>query len=360
MKKAFIINFHHVLNYGAVIQGYALTEFLRSKGVEAQIIDYRPFYFLSQTYRPAPGIKKSIRKWKMNKNFLHFRKNSMRITPKTLYSGAALKAYFKDSEDYFICGSDQVWNYKLTNNKIDEGYFLDFVPKTGKKISYAASLGHSKFPEEQRASIADRLKSYWRVSVREDFAQEEVKNFTSNQIDATVVADPSLILDDYSPILDYSLVPKQKYMVVYSTENSADFKEFTKRISEEKGFEVINLGHYSLSVDSTDYSHVRPSMWLGLFAKADYVCTNSFHGTAFSVIFRRNFAVLGRSTKKDLNTRQITLLGELGLLNQFVEELKDLQIESVSKTNYDDSFEAKFKAYQEHSRAFLTSALELG
>ena len=356
--KVYVINFHHVLNYGAVIQGYALCRFLNKNGYEAKIIDYRPFYFLSQTYRPAKGVMKTLKKMIMNVNFYKFRKKHISLTEKILYSEKDLVNFFKDSQDAFICGSDQVWNIKLTNGKMDSGYFLDFVPSTARKIAYAASIGQTKFDRNNQESILKKLKSYSAISVREDFAKKEVLGISDQKLKPKVVLDPTLILDDYSEILDFSLVPNENYIVVYTTENSDNFRKYIAIIKDLLKIQVINLGHYKVGKGAVDYVNIHPSKWLGLFAKATYVCTNSFHGTAFAIVFKRNFSVLGRETKKNLNTRQLTLLSSIGIEDRFIEELSNFDHKRhLEEIDY-SKIHQKLNKLIKHSGDFLLDSLK--
>ena len=356
--KVYVINFHHVLNYGAVFQGYALCKFIGQQGYDVKLIDYRPLYFLFNTYKPAKGVLKSYRKLIMNLNFLRFRKKHFRLTKKVLYTENGLRSFFENSSDAFICGSDQVWNAQLTNGRLDPGYFLDFVPSTAKKIAYAASIGHTKFAEDHKDIIAQGLGTYSAISVREDFARDEVAQISNNEIQATLVLDPTLIIDDYSEVLDFSLVPDNDYIVVYTTEDSDDFRKYAEQVSNILGMTVYNLGHYKLKGNAKEYTNIPPSQWLGLFAKATYVCTNSFHGTAFSIVFKRDFSVLGRTSKKELNTRQLTLMGNLGLEHRFIEELDNFDSKiHLGKISYDGVAE-KLKAEQQRSSEFLLKALQ--
>ncbi|WP_339626203.1 polysaccharide pyruvyl transferase family protein [uncultured Maribacter sp.] len=355
--RANVINFHHVLNYGAVFQGYALCEFLNKNGHEAKLIDYRPFYFLSRTYRPAKGFGKSYRKYKMNRNFLDFRKKHFKLTKEVFLSAKKLTRHYEGSKDAFICGSDQVWNANITNGTIDPGYFLDFVPDSGRKIAYAASIGHTKFNRANKTEIAKKLRSYSSISVREDFAKQEVLDITDNAVDPFLVLDPTLLLEDYTEVLDYELVPIEDYMVIYTTENSDSFRDYIRRIYEHLGIKAINLGHYDTGIDSVDYTNIHPCQWLGLFAKATYVCTNSFHGTAFSIVFNRNFTVLGRETMRDLNRRQLTLMGGLGLENRFLYNVNDFDVNKhFNDINFVD-VKRKLEEQRKSSAKFLFDAL---
>lgn len=356
--KVYVINFHHVLNYGAVIQGYALCKFLINNGYDAKIIDYRPKYFLSQTYRPARGVLKTFKKWAMAIAFYRFRKEHLPLTEKILFGMKDLERYFAQSNDAFVCGSDQVWNTQLTNGRIDPGYFLDFVPGSAAKIAYAASIGHSKFDRTLQNEISKTLSSYHAISVREDFAKEEVYEISKGSLDPKLVLDPTLLLDDYSEILDFSLVPKEEYIVVYTTENSRKFRKYVNQVSKALGLKIINLGHYATGTKSVDYTNVNPSKWLGLFSKAKYVCTNSFHGTAFSIIFRKNFSVFGRETKKDLNRRQLTLMSNLEIEHRFIHELEDFDAGThLSEIPY-EGLEPKLRAMISESGSFLLDVLK--
>ncbi|WP_405268138.1 polysaccharide pyruvyl transferase family protein [Cellulophaga sp. Ld12] len=355
--KVYIINFHHVLNYGAVFQGYALCQFLIENGYDAKIIDYRPSYFLSRTYRPAKGLMKTAKKVGMNLNFYKFRKNHFKLTEKILYSQKDLVKFFENSEDAFICGSDQVWNAKITNGRIDPGYFLDFVPKTARKIAYAASIGHTKFNREHKNDISNKLQTFSSISVREDFAKQEVSEISNNLVNPTLVLDPTLILDDYSDVLDLELVPKEDYLVVYTTEDSNDFRKYIQILSDILKIKVINLGHYDAGKEAENYTNIHPSKWLGLFSKATYVCTNSFHGTAFSIIFQRNFTVLGRETMKDLNRRQLTLMSNLGIEDRFIHSINDFNKDLHLKEIDYNKNEGKRKELVADSKKFLLDAL---
>jgi hypothetical protein len=334
-----------------------LCEFLNKNGHEAQLIDYRPFYFLSRTYRPAKGISKSYRKYKMNRNFLDFRRKHFKLTKEVFLSVKKLTEYYKTSDEAFICGSDQVWNANITNGRIDSGYFLDFVPQSARKIAYAASIGHTKFNRAYKTKIAEKLNSYSSISVREDFARQEVLEITDNSVDPYLVLDPTLLLEDYTEVLDYALVPKEDYLVIYTTEDSDSFRDYIKRVHNHLDIQVINLGHYDTGIDSVDYTNIHPCKWLGLFAKATYVCTNSFHGTAFSIVFKRNFTVLGRQTMKDLNRRQLTLMGGLGIENRFLHDVDNFDTDKhFQDINFDD-VKKRLEKHQKTSAKFLLDAL---
>ncbi|MCC1483484.1 polysaccharide pyruvyl transferase family protein [Winogradskyella immobilis] len=333
MKKTYIITFQHVLNYGAVLQAYALAKFLNENEIETEVLDYRPSYFVYQTYRPRKGLGKTYNKFLKNIRFYKFRRNFLPLTKKIFFNTNALKSFFKTSSGTFICGSDQVWNSQLTKGKLDTGYFLDFLPKTAKKVAYAASMGNSAFKESDRSETKRLLKNFNTILVREDFAQDQVSKITNNECASEIVVDPTLLIQDYSEVLDFSLVPDHPYLVSYLTEDSKPVREYINKIKEMTGLPLINLGHHEIKEADKNYLYESPSKWLGVFSKATIVCTNSFHGNAYSLIFKRNFTVFTRVTKKQLNRRQLTLLERLGIEDRFIsriEDLKDLHLEPIN------------------------------
>ena len=336
MKKTYTITFQHVLNYGAVLQAYALAKFLNKNGVETEVLDYRPSYFVYQTYRPRKGLTKTYNKLLKNIRFYKFRRDFLPLTKPIFFNTDKLKSVFSKTTDIFVCGSDQVWNSELTNGKLDTGYFLDFLPKTAKKVAYAASMGNTPFKELDRDSAKQLLTGFNTILVREDFAQDQVARITDNECNSEIVVDPTLLLDDYGEILDFSLVPDHPYLVSYLTEDSKPVREYINKVKEMTGLPLINLGHHEIKEADKNYLYESPSKWLGVFSKATIVCTNSFHGNAYSLIFKRNFTVFTRVTKMQLNRRQLTLLERLGIEDRFISRIEDLKGLHLDPINYNE------------------------
>lgn len=356
-KKIYTITFHHVLNYGAVLQAYALSKFLKNNGLNVEIIDYRPHYFMFQTYRPRKGFFKTINKIKKISRFAKFRKNHLSITPKTFFSVKSLKTHFRTTKDVFICGSDQIWNANLTNNRLDNGFFLNFLPESATKISYAASIGNTSFKEGNHKEVFEKLKSFQTILVREDFASDQVAKVSSNTIKPSIVVDPTLLIDDYSEILDFSLVPDYPYIVSYLTEDSDAVRDYIKKVVDYTKLPLINLGHHYISDAQKNYLYESPSKWLGVFSKATYVCTNSFHGNAYSLIFKRNFTVFSRTTKIELNRRQLTLLENLGLEHRFIYKTIYFNEKHLEEIDY-NTVSVKYKELIKQSKDSLIKAIK--
>lgn len=357
MRKVYTITFHHVLNYGAVLQAYALTKFLKENNFSVKIIDYRPSYFVYQTYRPRKGISKTYYKFLKNIRFYRFRKDFLPLTRSIFFNLSKLKSYFKNSNDTFICGSDQIWNKQLTSGNLDHSYFLDFVPETAKRIAYAASMGNTEFDSSEKEQTKKLLENFNSILVREDFAQNQVHQITDNRCESNIVVDPTLLISDYSEILDFSLVPDSPYLVSYLTEDSNQVREYIERIKEISGLPLINLGHHEIKNAHKNYLYESPSKWLGLFSKATIVCTNSFHGNAYSLIFKRNFTVFTRITKEKLNRRQLTLLEQLGIEDRFIKSVDSINEKSLNEIDY-DVVSPKFERLVSNSKELLLNAIQ--
>ena len=356
-KKVHTITFQHVLNYGAVLQAYALAKFLKNHGFDVEVLDYRPSYFMYQTYRPRKGIFKTINKLKKNIRFYRFRKKYLPLTRDIFFTTKSLEKKYRLSHEAFITGSDQVWNKELTDNKVDNGYFLNFLPNSALRVSYAASIGNTPFEDADKKHLKKILAALDTVLVREDFAQKQITEITDGTIHADVVIDPTLLLSDYDEILDFSLVPDQPYLVSYLTEDSKEVREYIEHVREITKLPLINLGHHEISSADKNYLYESPSKWLGVFSKATMVCTNSFHGNAYALIFKRNFTVFSRVTKKQLNRRQLTLLEKLGLQDRFIPSLNDFKEHHLEGIDYDKVL-VKYQELVTHSKDKLLKALK--
>lgn len=311
MKKIRTITFHSVLNYGAVIQTYALVKYLTILGHDVKLINYQPIYFLNQVYRPAKGLIKTINKYKKIFKFYLFRKKFIPTTKLYIKS----KNLNKISASYFFCGSDQIWNKKLTSNKIDEAFFLNFVSKSSRRIAYAASAGDFVLD----MSYLHFLNKFYGLGVREESLCKNIKKLNQN-LDVKTVVDPCLLLDNYDEICSLKQVPKEKFILSYCVGSGDTVNSFEKKLKifkKKTNLPIYHIGsHYSKIADynSLDLS---PTDWVGFFSKAEFIITSSFHGLAMSIKLNKQFAALPHAIEK-LNNRQNTLLNNLNLSNRVI------------------------------------------
>jgi len=352
-KEIRTLTFHHVLNYGAVLQAYALCSCLKDMGFNAKVLDYLPWYFALQTYRPAKGVKKTIDKFKKIIGFYRFRKKYLPVSKKTYFKASDIK----NDEGVFayICGSDQVWNKNLTSGQVDDGYILNFNSGAARKIAYAASSGGQCIASE--SGVLDKLRDFDGVGVRESGLMENISN--NSDIEAQVVLDPSLLIRDYSEVIQYHRVPKFDFILTYVVGSGEMLTSFERHIEELKNvtnLPVVHIG--SKDISCADYSilDIAPQDWVAFFERAQYVVTNSFHGVAFSVNFEKQFLFVPH-TNALLNQRQVTFLNNVGLMERYIETPDAMRSMYLSDVIDYSEVTPKLDALVDKSKSFLRSNL---
>lgn len=337
-----ILTFHRALNYGAVLQSFALCRTLNMLGTDTKIVNYYSAS-LEETYKIynfkknniAVGILKGLIKGpiinKKRKGFNNFINNNIALT-KEKYKISELKA-INDKFDFFITGSDQVWSPSCVG--FDEAYFLTFADDK-KKNSYAASIGCSIIPEDKRIEYKKRIENYNKISVRENNAIELLKSVgIEGRIQQNI--DPTLLLssDDYSKI---SKKPREKsYVLIFSVNMPVNLLEYAKNFAENRNLKLIYLNDKPIcKIKGIDYKNgVSPEEFLGYIKNAEYVITNSFHGTVFSVIFHKNFFV-EYNTQSGRNSRAEELLKKLGIEGREIISTNILKETSINWKHVDD------------------------
>ncbi len=299
------ITFHGVNNYGAVLQAYALQKVLRDQGYENEIIDYHrdnladllcwlktktKAFFSGKPDRQLytfPELCNMVLWGEGNTKdiaepFRKFREKlvlSEPVGPKTV-------GKYNSRYDLFLSGSDQVWNCGRVN--LEPSYLLDFVDDPAKKGSYAASFGIREIPEKYRATYQRLLQDYRFLSVREEQGANIIQDLVHRQ--AQVVLDPTMLLtaDQWAQI---SKSPAERgYILLYQLEYSQTLMDFARQLEKTLGLPLKFIKKPRKGAKAQELCpHTSPEEWIGLFAHADYVVTNSFHGTVFSILFHKKF-----------------------------------------------------------------------
>lgn len=330
MKKVAIITFHKAHNYGAVLQAFALKHFLKSRSFNVDFIDSAPsFLAKNKLFNPVMGkgfivFTKSlflslllfypslIRRRRFNK-FISLFLNSELPVSNTEEFGISL--------DYkaVVIGSDQVWNVRLSKGFYPI-YFGVFKRNkdTTKLISYAASFANFNITAIEKKLIGSALLEFDAISVREYQGRDYIKD--SYGIESRVVLDPVFLLskNDWLKALPKPKnLPKFKYLLVYSIGHEFECNKLADIVSDTYNLQKLSLNAYlDKRVFSNKYQLASPIDFVHLFANADFIVTSSFHGTAFSLIFNRDFYSIAHNNEKD--SRQITLLTKLNLLNRLI------------------------------------------
>lgn len=327
MSKIGIMTFHTALNYGAVFQTYALEKILMDMGHDVKVIDYRcpytdkiykPFYVSDGKYLNAlvRGIlfgriikKKRIR-------FNKFLENRIRLSQPI--ENINLLNEITDEYDYFISGSDQVWS--PISAGFDKAYFLPFATDE-KKLSYAASIGATNVFDKIISELKNRLSGFSCLSVREQSAKNMLE---ANGVDRPIYVhpDPTLLLQesDWQELCDERAI-KEDYILIFNVEKPIKDIEFAKKYANKYNLKIVYINDRTVKKDAsiTYIEAPTPEQFLSLFKNASLIVTNSFHGTVFSIIFKKNFYV-ELDNQKQYNVRVKGLLEELKIYNRTIDD----------------------------------------
>lgn len=328
--KIGILTYHCAYNPGAMLQCYALQEFLKSKKFYVEVIDYRPRYM-------NPTLK--FQKWRIRENIIkglhytfveypftkrHFTKyrefeDKYFNKSRTIYSSNEL-IELAQSYDYIIIGSDQVWQSKYNGqDHIWYGEGLTTLPKT-KILTYGASSGKYNFQKWEYELFQLYLSEFTKISVREDKLKLILSKLTTNDI--TVVLDPVLMINPIVWRQFYTKIKlKTKYIVIYQGRKSDNIFSLATKIANHIGnnCQIVSVDLYNNSYRSgVHHIAVSPMEFIFYIKKAEYVLTTSFHGTICSIIQNTPFYYL--SLNDNDNERVENILSKLGLVNRIIDK----------------------------------------
>lgn len=325
--KIGLLTFHCAQNYGAVLQCYATQEFLKSKGYDVEVVDYRPDYLLRpyrlfNIQRLACGnpVKSCIN---LIKELIQFPRRGYRqwayrrFANKYLsLSATATKDTIPAYYDTYLVGSDQIWNPRLTHG-FDDAYFCRFAfPKENKRyIAYAASMEAKELSAEAKQFYQETLNHFDAVSVREGDLAKLLQPLTSRPIPQ--VLDPTLMADPHIwNTFATQRTTKKKYVVIYQGRSNKESERIAKDIAKQVGGEVIILSTWFSLSRGEKHRNIAPEKFVNIIRNAACIITTSFHGTAFSIIFNRPFYTIRMNDGAD--TRSQSLLESLNLQDRMI------------------------------------------
>lgn len=367
MKDVKVITRHAVANYGSLLQTYATQVILEKLGYRPAIINYIPreeqgWYMALVRFR-IRGVDNENRLKQLaffcsqiiNYSvsyfmFKRFRKGLIHET--ALYSSLDELRANPPSADVYMTGSDQVWG-RISGRPYDAAFFLEFAPPGKKCIAYSASFG-----SETTAIEPDELKrmitKYSALNVRELSGLRILRDHGFTQCQH--VLDPTLLLDrtDWARMASGQRRP-QRYLLVYQLHQSKDFENYAEAFSKKTGLPIFRL---SCSMNSVLQKGklvymTSPQQFLQYFMDAQYIITDSFHATVFSVIFNKRFVSVMPGTS---STRIKSILQVLGLEDRVLERFDDFRL-----INLDIDFDAvnkRLDALRKDSLNALKQALE--
>lgn len=354
MAKIGIITFHWATNYGAVLQCYALQNYLTSMGHSVKVINYKPYQFDESFFkflrdREFLHLRDYIDTRRKEKALKLFRHNYLKQTNRVNACSSISEIAFQF--DIIISGSDQVMNPSFLmsgegNGIVSPAYFLGF-PFDGKRIGYALSFGCVGYPEEARRVASKYIGAFDSIGVRELSGIDIVKSMGRD--DAEVVPDPTLLMlpEFYHTLADQTpLCIKKTYVYCFFIRHISDSKYVINKVLEK--YEIL------WNNDDGDYSM---QGWLYKIKHAEFVVTDSFHCVVMCLKLHIPFVVITKlQGNVGMNDRLYTLLNKLGLCRQicFIDDFFSYSIQ----WNYDwERIDFSLFCFGETGKTFLNSTI---
>lgn len=338
MKKVGLAVCYDTKNFGSQLQVLATIRKIEEFGFDTEIIRYRkkitPVFLLQTIPRffNIPFVKSKLLKRKKTKQIANYPAIYEQVRKRNeRFSGFAEK-YFKhlsvpycgwetlvresaEKYDIFLCGSDQLW---LPHNLGSHFYTLEFAPDDKPKIAYATSFGVSQIPSYQKKRTEKYLNRFKSLSTREIAGKNIIRNLTGK--DVPVVCDPTLLFnaDGWSKMISDRKVVKEPYIFCYFLGTNPEHRKQAEKLKKSTGLQLItcpfldnfvemdrNFGDKRLfDIDSEDF--------VNLIRHADYILTDSFHGTVFSILHHKKFLIFDRfAAGSDSRNSRIDSLCEL-------------------------------------------------
>lgn len=338
--KLGIITFYRPINIGAVLQATATNRIIfNNDKIQSKLIDYRlprtefyrkPFNF-SRPFK-AKGFVSILKAILVEFLFYPKRKKAYNNITKFVdtYLSTTLSSFYTKEEflflnkefDGYVIGSDLVWNPLMTEN-LDDFFFASFAGDTKLVFSYAASIGQKDIDEQTLKTIAQNIERFKGVSVREKTTKEQLQCFTKKTVSS--VLDPTLLTkeDDWDPYICDFKYRNLDYIFVYMLENSSELVSFAEELASQLHCKIITYDSKRKFKfkDTIAVPTIGPSEFLDAIKCAKAVVTNSLHGCAFSLIYKKEFYAFPHSTR---SIRMIDLLDDLGLNDRMVFNRKSI------------------------------------
>lgn len=306
-KKYGIVTYHkyfNFVNYGSMLQCYAMQQALNKLGVENEVVDYCNDALLDKDiddpiknmwdkrFLSTFGCRLSYPEiHKVNKKFENFWNLHYRKTPQKYTS----KNFNELSYDGYIIGSDTVWCTEESEG-FDDGFFANYGCMKGKNnITYSASVGDTGFQEKDRATLTGLLKNFKNIAVRENVNLGILSDCTQQEIFCSI--DPTLLLDveDYTK-LEAPLATDRPYLLLYSRQYNKEMFAFAEKVAKKRNLQIIDISLRKQNMFKHKMAYnTGVEEFLTLTKNADCVVTNSYHGAIFAIQYRRDFYVFTRT-----------------------------------------------------------------
>lgn len=351
--KLVTVTLHDTENCGSSLQAFALQHYLKQCGIDNEIINYVPPYTQNSGHpirtlvRNIVYLRASLLRRKKFQGFIH---EHLALT-KQKYTSLDQLRQNPPIADCYITGSDQLWNTMYACGR-DPAFYLDFA--NGKKVAYAVSMGRENIPKDNLSTVQKYIGTFSAVSVRERSSIEQLERLYGNEI--AYVCDPVLLNPTgvYDAIKADRMI-KEPYILVYVAQNiePSVLNNWACKASEGAKKAVVFIGAYRQKC-RCDY-HIRefsPGEFLSLIYYSDYIISNSFHATMFSLMYNKQFATI---TPTENGARMRSVLSDVGLSEHAVVP-GDRLPDNISEEEYANVQNALDK-FRSDSQKWLMNAL---
>ena len=344
--KVHQLTFHCPLNYGAVLQAYALGRVLKNLGHEVSLVDLRPKRLAPEFTLHPLGL---LHRWKFHQFVRRF---CAPLTATARWPGQAAK--MAAGAEAWVVGSDQVWNPEITGVYADD-YFLAQLAPGCRRVAYAASFGVTEltWPEELRKRVRYELSRFDGISVREDSGLRLCAELGVTAVEQTL--DPTLLLNDFRELLPAH--PRtRKDLLCMIFQPGPSFGSAVQALARQLELSPLLLARRAGGTGFRNLPHPGVTRWVRCFREASFVLTDSFHGLAFALLFNKPFAVVPANRERFFRIRE--LLAQLGLESRIFDSYAELQASTrwQEPIPYDE-INQRLAARRQVSLAFLNRHL---
>lgn len=377
MKKVAVVVCPNIRNFGSVLQSYATQKAVTKLGYDNEYIKYRKtkktaYKYLIQLLIPSIMAER----WSFFKRKLFQRKNREFISRRNKAFDEFVDRYMTASPKYTgydelkkaagrysmaVLGSDQVWN---PINSGSDFYTLNWLNADTKRVAYAPSFGVSRVPALLRRSYKGFLEKFDHISVREIRGQKIVRQLTGRKV--PVVCDPTLLFtaDEWDDVLPKEPVAEGKYIFCYFLGNRDEPRKCVLELAKKTGLPIVmmpffgEISEYDNKLGAKFVDNPDPSHFVSAIRNAEYVCTDSYHGTVFSIIYRKKVLVFRRhsaESSKNTFSRLESLLSIADMKDRIVNDVWEDRFIS-SEINYDE-VTANIEKLRKFSWNYLSEAL---
>lgn len=378
MKKVAVVVCPNIRNFGSVLQSYATQKAVTKLGYDNEYIKYvktrkTAYKYLIQLLIPSIMAER----WSFVKRKFFQKKNSELISRRNKAFDKFVDKYMTASPKYVgydqlkkaagkysmaVLGSDQVWN---PINSGSDFYTLNWLNSGTKRVAYAPSFGVAEVPALLKDFYKKFLGKFDHISVREKRGAVIVKQLTGKKV--PVVCDPTLLFkaEEWDDIQPEKPVAEGKYIFCYFLGNRREPRECVLKLAEKTGLPIVmmpffgEISEYDNKLNAKFVDNPDPSHFVSAIKNAEYVCTDSYHGTVFSIIYRKNVMVFRRhsaDSSKDTFSRLESLLSIAGMKDRVVNDVWEDRFITES-INYDEVTE-NIDKLRKYSWNYLSDSLK--